>query len=81
MAVTITQFRKEIFELANQALEGQEVTVMHKGRLLKLVPDQKPVHWLDRLTPLQIFNPDYVEPAVSLQEEMAAEWEKEWADL
>jgi hypothetical protein len=88
MSVTITQFRKDIFELTNQALEGKEVSFTYKGRRVKLVPEnpetpakEEQGHWLDRLTPMQIYNPDWVEPAVSYQEEIQQEWEKNWADF
>jgi hypothetical protein len=84
MAVTITTFRKEIFELAAQALEGKEVSFMYKGKLLKVVPDgyeEQGVHWFDRMTPLDLMNPDYVEPAVPFQEEIMTAWEKKWADF
>ncbi len=81
MATTITGFRKDIFDFANQALEGKEVAFTYKGKVLKVVPEENPVHWLDRLTPMDIFNEEYVEPAISLQQEMEAEWEKDWADL
>jgi len=88
MEVTITRFRKEIFSLASQALEGKEIWFTHKGKRVKLVPEEaestanQPVaHWFDRLTPMEIINPDWVEPAVSLQQEMEAEWAKDWADL
>jgi hypothetical protein len=81
MPVTITKFRKEIFELAAQALEGKEVSFIHKGKLLKLVPEEETVHWFDRMTPLDLINEDWVEPAISLQEEMETEWESDWADL
>lgn len=81
MAATITHFRKDIFELANQALEGKEVSFTYKGRRLKVVPDENPVHWLDRLTPMDLINEDYAESAISLQQEMEAAWQKDWADL
>ncbi len=88
MEVTITQFRQKIFALVNQALAGEEVWFIHKGKRLKVVPEKsetssrkEPGHWLDRLTPIDLINEDYVEPAISLQEEMEREWEKDWADF
>jgi hypothetical protein len=81
METTITRFRKEIFEFASEALEGKDVSFTYKGKRLKVVPEENPVHWLDRLTPMNLINEQYVEPAISLQQEMEAEWEKDWADL
>jgi prevent-host-death family protein len=42
MEVPITQFRREIFSLVNQALDGGEVWVTHKGRRLKIVLKASP---------------------------------------
>lgn len=81
METTITGFRKDIFELTNQALEGKDVWFTYRGKRLKVVPEEQPGSWLDRLTPMDLINEDYVEPAISLQQEMEAEWEKDWADL
>ena len=81
MEVTITQFRKQIFELANQALDGQEVWVTHKGKRFKLAPEEMAGSRLSRITPLDLINEDYVEPELSLLQEMELEWEKDWADL
>jgi hypothetical protein len=57
------------------------VAFTYEGKVLKVVPEENAVHWLDRLTPMDIFNGDYVEPAISLQQDLEAEWEKDWADL
>jgi hypothetical protein len=79
MEVPITQFRREIFSLANQALEGREVWFTHKGRRLKVVPEGKPVSRLSRITPMEIIN--YAEGGLEntgLLEEMTREWEADW---
>ncbi len=81
MPVTITQLRKDIFELASQALDGKEISFIHKGKLLKLVPLEPAESKLQRLTPLHVINEDFVEPELSLLQEMQLEWEKDWADL
>ncbi len=78
MEVTITQFRKQLFALANQALEGTEVWVKHKGRRFKLTPEDKPKSKLDRLTPMSIWNDDV--PDTLLYEEMSKAWEKDWEE-
>ena len=51
MEVPITQFRQKLFDLVNQALDGKEVWVSHKGRRLRLVPEHAPSK-LSRITPM-----------------------------
>ena len=78
MEVPITQFRKQIFALANQALEGGDVWFTHKGRRLKLVPEGKPLSKLSRLTPMEVISPGVDIDDDSWKEEMAREWEQNW---
>jgi antitoxin (DNA-binding transcriptional repressor) of toxin-antitoxin stability system len=78
MEVPITQFRREIFSLVNQALEGSEVWVTHKGRRLKIVPEGKPVSRLSRITPLDILVPGANLEDDSWKQEMMREWERKW---
>ena len=40
--VTTTEFRKNLFQIVERALQGEFVEVMHKGRLVRLVPEDKP---------------------------------------
>ena len=86
MEVPITQFRRDIFSLVNQALEGEEVWVSHKVRRVKIVPDGPPVSRLSRITPMEIM----VDPTFDMNDpvfkagwlaEMEKEWEKDWVDL
>ncbi len=77
MEVSITQFRREIFSFANQALEGGEVWFTHKGRRLKIVPEGKPVSRLSRITPMQIVNTGGPSDADILAE-MTRAWEADW---
>jgi antitoxin (DNA-binding transcriptional repressor) of toxin-antitoxin stability system len=82
MEVTITQFRREIFDLVNQAMSGVDVWVTHKGNRFKVVPEGKPVSRLSRLTPMEIMNPNSPEEdETRMKEEMRAAWEKDWEDL
>lgn len=80
MEVPITQFRKDIFALANRALEGETITVAYKGKRLRIVPEIDPKTRFDRLTPLQIINPDFpdIMDDAEMKAEMQAEWEKDW---
>ncbi len=82
MEVSITQFRREIFDLVNQALDGSEVWVKHKGRRFRIAPDTQPGSRLSRITPLEIVNPDVPElESRLLQEEMVRAWESDWSTL
>lgn len=86
MQVSITQFRRDIFDLVNQAMDGKEVWVMHKGRRFKVVPEIKPGSRLSRITPLAVVNPAIPAASMkrsdrSLQEEMVRSWERDWSTL
>ena len=78
MEVTITQFRRDLFKLVEQALGGVEVHVTHKGKSLTLTPDI-PVDRLSRITPLDGIIGDLDDRPD--KEAMRLEWEKDWADL
>ena len=84
MEVPITQFRREIFALANRALEGETITVSYKGKRLRIVPERPeidPATRFDRLTPLQLTDSDilYLDE-VDMLPEMQREWEKDWEE-
>jgi hypothetical protein len=83
MARTITQFRRELFALADAALEGKTVEFVHRGKTLRVVPEEVPDK-LARITPLPGVvddDTDWEEVSRELLREMEAEWEKDWADL
>ena len=77
MEVTITQFRRDLFKLVDQAMKGTEVHVLYKGRGFTLKLDE-PVDRLSRITPL-----DGIIGALDARpdkEAMRLEWEKDWAE-
>jgi hypothetical protein len=79
MEVPITQFRRDIFSLVNQALDGVDVWVTHKGRRFKIVPEGQPVSRLSRITRMDVIN--YAAGGLEntgLLEEMTREWEADW---
>jgi hypothetical protein len=79
MEVPITQFRREIFDLMNQAMTGGEIWVTHKGMRFRIAPEGQATGRLSKITPLEILNPqapDLNDPA--LKAEMMAEMEKAW---
>jgi antitoxin (DNA-binding transcriptional repressor) of toxin-antitoxin stability system len=79
MEVPITQFRRKIFDLVNQAMAGSEVWVTHKGQRFRIAPENQPASRLSRITPMEILAseaPDLNDPV--LKAEMLAEMEKAW---
>lgn len=77
--VSITQFRRNLFSLMNQALEGTEVWVTHKGSRLRIVPEKPPGSRLSRITPMEVVN--YAQGGLEdtgLLEEMTRAWEADW---
>jgi antitoxin (DNA-binding transcriptional repressor) of toxin-antitoxin stability system len=79
MEVPITQFRRQIFSLVDQALAGNEVWLTHKGRRVKIVPEGNPVNRLSRITPLQIVNSgESILNDAALLTEMTSSWEADW---
>lgn len=82
MEVSITQFRRDIFDLVNKAMHGSEVWVSYKGRRFKVAPDKKPASRLSQITPLEVINPESDDlNDHSLREEMARAWKKDWSTL
>ena len=81
MEVPITQFRKEMFALVNRALQGETISVVHKGQRFRIVPEVDPTTRFDRLTPLQIIDPEFPNlEDVDMLPEMQKEWEKDWEE-
>jgi prevent-host-death family protein len=80
--VTITQFRQDLFQFVNRALDGEPVAFVHKGVVFRVVPEKR-VSKLSRLTAEMAEAPeiDWEQTSKELLAEMEAEWEKDWADL
>lgn len=85
MEVPITQFRKNIFALVNEAATGKDVLFTHKGKRFRVVPEDAPeVDNLSRLTPMDVLvdeNFDMNDPAFKAEwmAAMEKEWEKDWS--
>ena len=82
----ITEFRRQIFALVNQAIDGEEVWFTHKGRRIKIVPEGLATSRLSRITPVEIINPetpDLLDPALRDQRmaEIQKAWESDWEEL
>jgi prevent-host-death family protein len=83
--VPISEFRKNLFQLVDNALNGDVVEVTHKGKTIRLVPETQGSK-LDKLTPTHIFNPtfseeDHQRASRELFAEMQREWEEDWSEL
>jgi hypothetical protein len=86
MDVPISQFRRDLFELAGRALGGESIAMVYKGQRLRLIPDVDPITRFDRLTPMRIVNPnmpDLDDPVAKAEmlAEMEKAWEEDWAEL
>jgi antitoxin (DNA-binding transcriptional repressor) of toxin-antitoxin stability system len=81
MEVPITQFRREIFDLMNRALLGERILVTYKGQRIRIVPEVDPTTRFERLTRLQVSNPEHPDlDDADMKAEMQAAWEKDWED-
>jgi antitoxin (DNA-binding transcriptional repressor) of toxin-antitoxin stability system len=80
MAVSITKFRQNLFQLVDQALKGEAVEFIHKGVVFKVVPETS-VFKLSRLTRETVVAPEASLDTSELLKEMEAEWEKDWSEI
>jgi hypothetical protein len=84
MAATITQFRKELFQLADQALQGKRVEFLYRGVVFKVIPDNKPnKSKLEKLVgqPVLAEGVDLEQATKELIAGMEAEWRKDWSEI
>jgi hypothetical protein len=82
MTATITQFRKELFQLADQALKGEPVEFLYRGVVFKVTPEKKQSK-LDKLVgqPVVAQGIDLTQASKELTAEMEADWLKDWSEL
>jgi hypothetical protein len=80
MAVNITRFRRNLFRFADQAVQGETVEFIHKGVVLRVVPET-PVPKLSRLTRETVVVPGASLDTSELLKEMEAEWAKDWSEI
>ena len=82
--LTITQFRKDLFQFVDSAANGDVVEFLHKGiRFQLMLPDAKPVDKLDRVTRLAadilIGSPaELVDAHRAMSHELIENWEANW---
>lgn len=80
MKVTATEFRSNLFQLVDRALRGELVELSHKGRLIRLVPEDPPSK-LSRLVKKPILKgaPEEVdEVQKKLSKQLQTGWERKW---
>ncbi len=83
MTTTITELRRNLFDLADKALGGEPVEFTYKGKVLRMTPKKK-ISKLSRLTPMPVVNPDLSDldqAARELYREMEKEWSADWDEL
>ena len=80
MTVTATDFRKNLFQLVERALNGELIEIVHKNRTIRLAPTElksKLSHLVQRDT--LNCTPDEFDEAVRIQDdEIRREWEQKW---
>ncbi len=81
MDMTVTQFRRDLFQVVDQAMNGTEVHVTYKGRGFTLKPDTPPKNRLDRITPMNLLRGSLDGANEQLMGEMQQAWEQDWAEL
>ena len=80
MTVTVTDFRKNLFQLVERAMNGELIEIVHKNRTIRLAPTE-PNSKLSRLVKRDTLNctPDEFDQAVRVQdEEIRRAWEQKW---
>jgi prevent-host-death family protein len=80
VTVTPTDFRKNLFQLIERALNGELIEIVHKNRTIRLTPAE-PQSRLSRLVPRDTLNcpPDEFERLLRAQdEEMRQQWDEKW---
>lgn len=82
MTATITQFRKELFQMADQALKGEPVEFLYRGVVFKVTPEKKQSK-LDKLVGQPVLAPgvDLEQASRELLAEMEASWLEDWSLL
>ena len=78
--MNITNFRLNLFQLADRALQGEPIEFIHKGVVFKVTPATQSSK-LSRLTPEAVVTPGANLDTTDLLKEMEAEWEKDWSEL
>jgi antitoxin (DNA-binding transcriptional repressor) of toxin-antitoxin stability system len=82
MKVTITHFRKNLFQIMDRVTKGELVEVLHKGNTIRLTLPTPPRSKMSRIVKRDtlLVSPDELETARrELQDEMRVEMERDWS--
>lgn len=80
MTLTATDFRKNLFQLVERALNGELIEIVHKNRTIRLTPAEAGSK-MSRLVRRETLNcaPDEFEQASRAQDDdMRREWDQKW---
>ena len=80
MTVTATDFRKNLFQLVERALNGELIEIVHKNRTIRLTPAERNSK-LSRLVQRDTLKcaPDEFDRLLQAQnDEMRQEWDQKW---
>lgn len=82
MKTGVTQFRKELFQLADQALQGEQVQFVYRGVVFSVIPETKKSK-LDKLIGQPVVAPgaDLDQAGKELLAGMEEAWKEDWAAL
>jgi antitoxin (DNA-binding transcriptional repressor) of toxin-antitoxin stability system len=78
--VTSTEFRKNLFQIVERAIQGEFVEVLHKGRVVRLVPGDRPSK-MSRLIQRDTIHgtlEDLDRGQQQLDDEMRTSWDQKW---
>jgi|SRR5579872_947466 antitoxin (DNA-binding transcriptional repressor) of toxin-antitoxin stability system len=78
MEIPISQFRRDLFSIVEKALDGKEVWVRHKGRRVRLVPEDQPSNKLRRITSMEIITRGVDIEDGSWKSDVLDAWERKW---
>jgi antitoxin (DNA-binding transcriptional repressor) of toxin-antitoxin stability system len=82
MTVTPTDFRKNLFQFIERALNGELIEIVHKNRTIRLTPAER-TSKLSRLVRRDTLNcaPDDFDQVLRAQDnEMSHEWARKWQE-
>jgi antitoxin (DNA-binding transcriptional repressor) of toxin-antitoxin stability system len=80
MTVTTTDFRRNLFQLIERALNGERIEILYKNRRIRLTPTE-PTSKLARLVRRDTLNcdPEELDQQLRTQnDELRSEWEQKW---
>jgi prevent-host-death family protein len=80
MTVTPTDFRKNLFQFIERALNGELIEIVHKNRKIRLTParSQSKLSRLVRRDTLNCPPDDFDRLLRNQDEEMRQQWEQKW---